>query len=106
MNIDTIILLFASILIGILLWIWHNDSTTRFDLTELITDSKTNRTSLMKLGQTLALLVSTWVLIYETREGRLTEWLFLSYMGIWSGANLARKWMDKPKGESGGGINQ
>jgi hypothetical protein len=105
MNIDTLVLIFASVVLCILVFMWHNDEETRFDLTELMIDSKTNRVSLMKIGQALALLVSTWVLIYETRAGRLSEWLFLSYMGCWAGANLANKWL-RTKGTQDGGTQQ
>ena len=102
MNIDTLVLIFSSVVFCVLIFMWHNDDQTRFDLTELLIDSKTQRVSLMKIGQALALLVSTWVLIYETRAGRLSEWLFLSYMTAWAGANLANKWLRIKESKDGG----
>lgn len=67
----------------------------QFDLRYLLVDSQTNKVSLFKLGQLLALLVSSWALIYETRTGHLTEWLFLAYIATWSGANVANKIVDR-----------
>jgi hypothetical protein len=93
MNLDTTILALASLFLAILLWLWHTDKDTPFDLTALFIDSRTKRVSLMKVGQAIAMLTSTWVLIYETRQGRLSEYLFVGYMLAWSGANLANKFI-------------
>ena len=91
MTIDTIALMLATFGLLIVLWGWHSSDGVRFNLTEMLIDSKTNRVSLMKCGQALALLISTWVLIHETRAGRLTEFLFFGYMAAWAGANLGNK---------------
>lgn len=99
MTIDTIALMLATFGLLIVLWGWHSSDGVRFNLTEMLIDSKTNRVSLMKCGQALALLISTWVLIHETRAGRLTEYLFVGYMVAWSGANLAKRWIDRDKKE-------
>ena len=74
---------------------WHVDKTTRFDIRDLLIDSTTKELSLYKVGQLAALAVSTWVLIHETRAGKLTEWLFGLYMVAWSGTNLIKKYLDK-----------
>ena len=99
MTIDTIALMLATFGLLIVLWGWHSSHGVRFNLTEMPIDSTTNRVSLMKCGQALALLISTWVLIHETRAGRLTEYLFVGYMVAWSGANLAKRWIDRDKKE-------
>jgi len=94
---DTLILLlgiftFLSVLIS-----WHFNKTMPFDLqTALVQDG---RFSLSKLGQLVALAVSTWIIIYQTRNGLLTEWLFAGYMFAWAGANIASKWLGKDKAE-------
>lgn len=81
------------VLLGVLIaWQMKDD---QFDLRYLLVDSQTNKVSLFKLGQLLALLTSTWALIYETRTGNLTEWLFLAYIATWSGANVASKIVDR-----------
>jgi len=98
-TLDNVTLAAASICGLMLLYLWHT-TPDHFDLRHLLIDSKTDRVSLMKCGQLFALLVSTWVLIRETNHDRLTEWLFLTYMGCWAGANLAKRWIDKEKKES------
>ena len=107
MDLDTLILALASFMFVVILWLWHTDHMTKFDLTQVLVDSKTGKTSLMKMGQFTALLVSTWVLIHETRASRLSEWLFLSYMGVWGGVNIANKWINRPtqKVDTNGGRN-
>ena len=56
-------------------------------------DKQTNTLSLSKLGQFIALVASTWVLIHQTRAGNLTEWLLLAYLATWSGANAFRQYL-------------
>lgn len=72
---------------------WHLNKTNSIDLKSLLI--KDGEVSLSKLGQLIALLVSTWIIVYQTRAGLLTEFLFLGYMTAWSGANLASKWIDR-----------
>lgn len=100
MNLDPhlIVLGLGSLFALMLLLMWHNNPDN-FDVRHLLIDSKTQRVSLMKAGQLVALLVSTWALIRETQHDRLTEWLFAGYMITWSGANLAKRVIDKDKKE-------
>lgn len=78
-----------------MLLVWHIREDTAFDLrTALMVDDKF---SLYKVGQLLALLTSTWIIIYQTRHGQLTDWLFTGYMLAWSGANLFSKYLDYTK---------
>jgi hypothetical protein len=93
-NLELWVLIVTSIGIFFLLVYWHLDKTTRFDLRDLLIDSKDGQLSLFKVGQVLALMVSTWVLINETRNARLTEFLFIGYMVAWSGANVLSKYMN------------
>ena len=81
--------LFASglCLVGLQLYRWHKEPGG-FDLRDLLTDKGSNRLSLARTGQLIALGVSTWALVNETVTGRLTEWLFTSYMLAWVGAQL------------------
>lgn len=68
----------------------HRDD--KFDIRNLITD-ESGTVSLMKTGQLIALIVSTWALVHETRVNRLTDWLFFGYMMAWAGANVAAKYI-------------
>lgn len=93
--IDLIVLVVGSgVGLGVLVY-WHIDKETRFDIRDLLIDSTTKELSLYKVGQLMALIFSTWVLVHETRSGKLSEWLFGSYMIAWSGANLIKKYLDK-----------
>ena len=94
LTIDTIVLGIGSIvLLGFLIY-WHLDSKTHFDVRDLMVDHRTKNLSLNKIGQLFALLVSTWIIIHETRVGRLSEFLFTGYMAVWSGASILSKYMD------------
>lgn len=93
MTLDSAFLLISGLIcVGVLVR-WHTRKD-EFDLRLLLLDADM-RLSLYKLGQLVALLVSTWVLIHETRVGKLNEWLFGSYMIAWTGVNIAAKLADK-----------
>lgn len=96
MSQDELTLAIASLWGLVILFLWHRHPDA-FDLRHLLTDSRSNRVSLRKCGQLFALLLSSWVLIHETRAGRLSEWLFIGYLAAWTGANLAAKWIDTKK---------
>ena len=55
------------------------------DLRWLILE-RTNKPSLPKIGQCVALLVSTWGFVILVTKGQLTEMYFLGYMTVWSGS--------------------
>jgi hypothetical protein len=78
-----------------LIFLWHFDKKTRFDLRDLLIDGKTKELSIYKTGQFVALIVSTWIILHETNAGKLSEWLFGFYMITWSGTNLARKYLER-----------
>jgi hypothetical protein len=92
LDIETIVLAFGTLLFLLLLVKWHVDSKNDLDIRSAF--MKDGKLSLAKSGQALALIVSTWVLIYQTRNNRLTDWLFTGYMVAWSGANMASKYLD------------
>lgn len=92
-----IIAVFAAFIAGTLVR-WHTDDT-QFDLRHILIDSKTDRVSLHKFGQFVALVVSTAVLWYEMMHSRLTEWLFTGYMLTWAGTALVKRWIDQKKKE-------
>ena len=90
---DLVLMAMALVLIGVLV-LWQRDRSSAFNLQDLLLDHKSGKASLQKTGQLVAMLVSTWVLVHETRAERLTEWLFMAYMFAWAGANLASKLLD------------
>lgn len=74
-----IFLLFVFVLIRIQL------SPDSVDLRWLIMD-RPHRPSLTKIGQVVALAVSTWGFVYLFLNNRLTETFFIGYMVTWSGS--------------------
>lgn len=93
-DLDTSLLLATLCAALMVLGFWHGKSDA-FDLRHLLVDTDHGKVSLGKTGQFVALIVSTWALVHETRAGHLTEWLFGAYMIAWSGANIARMALEK-----------
>lgn len=90
------------IFLAIVIVLWHREKESNFDIRYIVIDSKTENVSLSKLGQFVALVVSTSALWYEMMHGRLTEWLFIGYMMAWAGANIASKLADAKLATTGG----
>ncbi len=93
MSADDAVLLIGTLFLACVVWRWQRASDS-FDLRKVIVDAGGD-VSLAKIGQVVALLVSTWVLIHETRAGKVNEWLFGGYMLAWAGTNLISKAIDK-----------
>jgi hypothetical protein len=92
-NADSVALVVGVLAALVLLVVWQL-SDKRFDLREVLIDGGSGRVSLYKVGQMTALLISTWILIHETREGRMNEYLFTMYMFAWAGANSLNKYIE------------
>lgn len=98
LNIETITLIVGFVGAVIVLIIWHLGSK-QFDASQIV--SNTDGTfSLSKFGQLLSLLVSTWIIIYQTRHGLLTEFLWSAYLLTWAGANAYTKYLESKKPET------
>lgn len=91
---DTLILLGSSIFITLVFFVWQITSADKFDLRYALLDKSDDKVSLQKLGQAIAMLTSTWVIVYETRAGRLTEYLILIYILTWAGSTALSKYFD------------
>lgn len=94
-GIDTIIFLLFIVGITIAFIKWHLDDSSTFDISSVIVDGKTNKFSLSKFGQLVALVISTWIIVHQTLNNQLTEWLFTGYMLAWAGANFLNKYISK-----------
>jgi hypothetical protein len=93
-NLDTITLVTGSVLFILVVYSWHLDRSKAFNISDLLVNARTGRFELFKLGQFICLMISSWIVIFETRSGRLTEWEFGGYMVAWAGANLINKAID------------
>ena len=92
-NLETWLLAISAGFFLYLLYSWHTDKNTSLDVRTLVMTG--DKLSLAKMGQFIAMIVSTWVIIYQTRATLLTEWLFTGYMLAWAGAGVAGKLIDK-----------
>lgn len=89
MDYHIIVLSLCAFLIFVLLYRWHNNPNSPFDLTHALL-GEDGKASLFKIGQACALVVSTWAFVVLVQKDKLTEYYFYGYMGIWSGVNLVK----------------
>lgn len=80
-------------------WQWQAGP---FDIRQSLLDPVTGQVSLSRLGQFVALYMSTALLSYESSKGRMQEWLFIGYMAAWAGTYIAAKYADKGKDDKNG----
>lgn len=93
-----------TVLIGFLVYRWHNDPKNTFNLTDALLGSD-NKVSIFKIGQAAALVSSTWGLVVLIQQGKLTEWYFAAYMGVWAGANMIKTVSAQINGGANAGSN-
>lgn len=96
----TIVLSIVALLLVLVLVRWQSDKSSRVDLSDLIIDTKTNKVSLFKIGQAISLLVSTWAFVVMVHRDSLNWEFFITYMGIWAGANVAKMAIQQNKKET------
>jgi hypothetical protein len=70
---------------------FKNDS---LDLRWLIME-RPHKPSLPKIGQVVALIVSTWGFVTLVMKGQLTETYFMCYMTVWSGSAALETYFNK-----------
>ncbi len=76
----------------ILLYIWHKDSKSKIDLTDLIcSDEKIDEKKFTRLG---AWIVSTWGFVYLILDNKFTEWYFTGYIAVWVGNAIVDKYLN------------
>lgn len=83
-----------AILVGVTLLKWQNDVNNSFNLIHLL-EGEDGKISLFRFGQATALAVSSWAFVILVQQGKLTEYYFYGYMGVWSGINLAKNLLGK-----------
>lgn len=80
-----LLLLFMFFMLARLLWKAHTATGNNFDIKYLLIDEGTSRVSLKKLGALLALLTSTWIVLFMTVKGSITESILGLYLFVWAG---------------------
>jgi hypothetical protein len=86
------VLLIIALLALIVLWSIQA-KRDNFDLRALITDPRTHQPSVHKMGELVALIVSTWLIVYLALNGKIDENYFGLYMAVWAGAQVANNWV-------------
>ena len=92
LTLDTVILLVGALVFLLTLGRWNKDPKERFVLSDLLI-GQDGRASLDKVGQFVALSVSTWGFVYVTRGGTLSEYYFTGYMLSWGGLGVAKAYL-------------
>ncbi len=101
----------ALVLIGIFLivfWVlWRaHKAENGLNFAEMLQDDG-GKASAGRLSAFVALAISSWGFMYIliTRKGEIDTWLFLGYVGIWSGAKVVERGVDAYLvSKSGGAI--
>lgn len=63
----------------------HTGTDNGFDAKYFLVDEITDRVSLKKLGALLALLISSWIVLFMTVKGTMTEAILGLYLFVWAG---------------------
>jgi hypothetical protein len=95
---------FLALVASFVLYKWHTNSSNTFDLTDILLGPD-GKVSLYKVSQAVALAVSTWGFIILIQQGKLTEWYFTAYMGVWAGANVVKTVAAQITGGSNAGTH-
>jgi hypothetical protein len=97
---DLVLMVMVAASVAILLKIQRTKDD--YDLRSVISDEN-GQPSIHKIGQLIALMLSTWMLVYLALHNQMTEGYFGTYMGIWAAAQAADRWLgrggDKPEGD-------
>jgi hypothetical protein len=88
------LMLFITLTAALVILGYMQAKRDQLDLRWLILDDKNARPSIHKIGQVLALIVSTWGFVNLVNKGTLTEYYFTAYMGIWAGSVALNKMLD------------
>ena len=89
MTILEIVLGSVLLVVTLALVVVTRDPRNPVSLLHLVTDARSGRMSLGRVGQLAALIVSSWAFVWLTIAGTLTEWYYGTYMIAWAGARLA-----------------
>ena len=77
------------LVVALALVVVTRDPRHSVSLLQLVTDARSGRMSLGRVGQLVALIVSSWAFVWLTIAGTLTEWYYGTYMLAWAGARIA-----------------
>lgn len=94
LDIATGILLLIMFLGGWVLWKVQSDKSNNFNFEEMLRGDN-GKPSAFRLAIFVSLAVSTWVIMYIVlKTNSLDNWMFITYLAIWSGAKVAESAID------------
>lgn len=89
LDIATAVMIIILIMGGWVLWKVQKDPNNDFDFEDMMRDD-TGKPSSFRLAVFISLAVSTWVIMYIVlKTNSIDSWIFVAYLGIWSGAKVA-----------------
>lgn len=88
------IILIIAILAGLVILAYAQIKKDNFDLRTLITEDD-GKLSIHKIGQLVALVLSSWGFVYLILYKEITEFYFMGFMGVWASAEALNKWIDR-----------
>ena len=91
--------LFALVMTMVGIMVYLQTRNDPLDLRWLILDAN-RKPALGKIGQVVALIVSTWAYVVFTLKGTLSEFYFVSYMVAWSGSAALEHYLSKGSRET------
>lgn len=94
-------LILMTLMIVMVVWSWHRDKSTDFDLRQVLVDSVTGKMAVEKVGYMVALAISTWGFVTLILRNGMSEWYFTAYIGAFVlarfGAQSLAVWKDSKK---------
>lgn len=104
LNIATSILIVILLLGGWVLWKVQKDKSNQFNFEDMLRDDS-GKPSAFRLAIFVSLAVSTWVIMHIVlATNNLDTWMFMAYLGIWSGAKVAETAITAYAASKGGNI--
>ncbi len=88
-NLNTLLTIVAIAAI-VLIYKLNKDPNIEFDIKDLFSDTKTGKLSTMKISQVVALVVSTWIIVRLTQDGKMSVDYLGMYLGIWVTGYIAK----------------
>jgi len=87
-DISTWYLLVMTLIITIVLVIWHK-ADTDFHLQQVLIDSVTGKISIEKVGYMTALAIGTWGFVTLIQRDKMTEWFYMGYLSVFALSRVA-----------------
>ncbi len=89
LDIATVMMIVVMFLGAWILWTVQQDKHNDFDFQDMLRDEN-GKPSAFRLAVFISLAVSTWVIMrIVLKTNAIDSWIFVTYLGIWSGAKVA-----------------